>query len=242
MTGPEKPLAPFSLARWSRRKHAAARADVGRDVAPPSAQEDTAREAPPRPATASGPETAPAAPTAIPQPAPLPAIESLTLDSDFAAFLRPEVDPSLTRQALRKLFSDPHFNVMDGLDTYIDDYTKTVPITPDMLARLEHARRVLNPPKTRVNEQGYVEDVPDEPEGNAPEAGAPAGLTAPADPASASASGGGPADSSPGLAGAMASPESARSRDGAIAADPQADAAAAPSKSGPRQSAESSTA
>ena len=29
---------------------------------------------------------------------------------------------------MKKLFSDPHFNVMDGLDTYIDDYGKPDPI------------------------------------------------------------------------------------------------------------------
>ena len=31
---------------------------------------------------------------------------------------------------MKKLFSDPHFNVMDGLDTYIDDYGKPDPIPP----------------------------------------------------------------------------------------------------------------
>ena len=29
---------------------------------------------------------------------------------------------------MKKLFSDPHFNVMDGLDTYIDDYGKPDPL------------------------------------------------------------------------------------------------------------------
>ena len=37
------------------------------------------------------------------------------------------------RAALKKLFSDPRFNVMDGLDVYIDDYSKTEPIPPEML-------------------------------------------------------------------------------------------------------------
>jgi hypothetical protein len=38
--------------------------------------------------------------------------------------------------AMKKLFADPHFNVMDGLDTYIDDYGKADPIPPEMLASL----------------------------------------------------------------------------------------------------------
>ena len=63
-------------------------------------------------------------------------MESLTFESDFTAFLRPEVDDKLKRAALKQLFRDPRFNVMDGLDTYIDDYTKADPIAPDVLADL----------------------------------------------------------------------------------------------------------
>ena len=43
--------------------------------------------------------------------------------------------------ALKKLFSDPHFNVMDGLDTYIDDYGKPDPIPPSMLRAHSQNRR-----------------------------------------------------------------------------------------------------
>jgi hypothetical protein len=42
--------------------------------------------------------------------------------------------------AMKKLFSDPHFNVMDGLDTYIDDYGKPDPIPPEMLRQLASAK------------------------------------------------------------------------------------------------------
>jgi hypothetical protein len=45
----------------------------------------------------------------------LPPVQSLTIDSDFSAFLQPEVDETLKRQALKQLFRDPRFNVMDGL-------------------------------------------------------------------------------------------------------------------------------
>src|SRR4029077_3412606 len=57
-------------------------------------------------------------------------------ESDFTAFLKPDVDANLKRAALKQLFRDPRFNVMDGLDTYIDDYTKADPIPPEMLAGL----------------------------------------------------------------------------------------------------------
>jgi len=92
----------------------------------------------------------------------LPPIESLTPQSDFTPFMRPDVDPALKRAALRKLFTDPHFNVMDGLDVYIDDYSKPDPIAPEILRTLVQARYIFDPPVTRVNAQGYVEDVPPE--------------------------------------------------------------------------------
>jgi len=42
---------------------------------------------------------------------------------DFSAFMRPDVDPAVQQAALKKMFTDPHFNVMDGLDIYIGDYS-----------------------------------------------------------------------------------------------------------------------
>ena len=101
-----------------------------------------AREAisePPAPAPAAAPEPK-AADTAPPE---LPPIEKLTLESDFRGFFHPKVDEDLRRRALKKLFSDPHFNVMDGLDVYIDDYSKTEPIPPAMLASLKQAQRIF---------------------------------------------------------------------------------------------------
>ena len=67
---------------------------------------------------------------------------------------------SVTRTALKKLFSDPRFNVMDGLDVYIGDYSKPDPIDPAIVRTLVQARYIFNPPATRVNAEGYVEDVP----------------------------------------------------------------------------------
>src|SRR4029079_14744392 len=93
---------------------------------------------------------------------PLPPIESLTIDSDFTAFLGPQVDPGVKLAALKKLFRDPRFNLMDGLDVYIDDYSIPGPIAPELVRQLAHARYLFDPPRTRVNEAGFVEDVPDD--------------------------------------------------------------------------------
>ena len=77
-------------------------------------------------------------------PAPeLPPLAKLTLDSDYRAFFHPKVDEDVRRAALKKLFSDPHFNVMDGLDVYIDDYSKTEAIPPAMLAGLRQVQKIL---------------------------------------------------------------------------------------------------
>ena len=76
----------------------------------------------------------------------LPPVEQLNLESDYSAFFHPKVEEKLRREALRKLFGDPHFNVMDGLDVYIDDYGKPDPIPPEMLARLMESNPLLFPP------------------------------------------------------------------------------------------------
>jgi len=50
------------------------------------------------------------------------------------------VDDRVKQAAMKKLFADPHFNVMDGLDTYIDDYGKPDPIPESMLRRMAQAQ------------------------------------------------------------------------------------------------------
>ena len=93
----------------------------------------------------------------------LPAIESLTIDSDFAPFFKPQVDESIKRAALKQLFRDPRFNIMDGLDTYIDDYTQPDPIPSAMLEDLMQ-RRVFFPPSAAESDPG--ERAVDEPAGD----------------------------------------------------------------------------
>tara|TARA_R110001599_G_scaffold159052_2_gene346238 strand:+ start:49984 stop:50565 length:582 start_codon:yes stop_codon:yes gene_type:complete len=72
-------------------------------------------------------------------------IDMLTHDSDFSVFMGEGVDEGIKRNAMKKLFSDPQFNVMDGLDIYIGDYTKFEAITPSILASLNHVKDLLDP-------------------------------------------------------------------------------------------------
>jgi len=118
------------LGRWSRLK-----------------REARERPADPLPAATAEPAT---------PPPDLPPTDALTFDSNYRQFFHPKVGEDVRRAALKKLFSDPRFNVMDGLDIYIDDYTREDPIPAGMLAQLEHARVTL-----------FVEEE------NAPDAGTP---------------------------------------------------------------------
>jgi hypothetical protein len=148
------------LGRWSRRK---LDAKEGRPL------EEPLRERPslqPTPASGSGSESGETAP-APSEPAPpsplggegrgqgpaaaepqqpaelsptLADVADLTPASDFRRFIARDVAPDVKSAAMKKLFADPHFNVMDGLDTYIDDYSRPDPIPAPMLRELASAR------------------------------------------------------------------------------------------------------
>ena len=140
------------LSRWSRRK-----VEVLRGTDPTTVEPATsANPAPVSAATGAAgtspsiggapevkmPQEARPEPTSMPgDPAPpLPSVESLTRESDFAPFMRVEVSPELRNQAMKKLFTDPHYNVMDRLDIYIDDYGKPDPIPPEMLRMMNQSK------------------------------------------------------------------------------------------------------
>ena len=75
------------------------------------------------------------------EPAPtLADVADLTPQSDFRRFIARDVAPDVKNAAMKKLFADPHFNVMDGLDTYIDDYSKPDPMPASMLRQLASAQ------------------------------------------------------------------------------------------------------
>mgnify|MGYP006270031303 FL=1 len=117
------------FSRWSRRKAGKEKEgevdqqlDLKKAVAPtadisPAPQENTSTQTPP--------------------PVTLEDVEKIDrFAPDFSAFMKPDVDPAVQQAALKKMFSDPHFNVMDGLDIYIDDYSKPDPLPQGMLERM----------------------------------------------------------------------------------------------------------
>ncbi len=68
-------------------------------------------------------------------------VEQLDASSDYRNFVARDVDPEVRNAAFKKLFhSDPHFNVMDGLDVYIDDYNTPQPLSLAVMKTLVQAR------------------------------------------------------------------------------------------------------
>ena len=50
------------------------------------------------------------------------------------------VTPEVKNAAMKKLFADPHFNVMDRMDIYIDDYSQPDPLPLAMLRQMNGAK------------------------------------------------------------------------------------------------------
>lgn len=131
------------LKRWSRLKTA--------PEAPPTHAALPAQEAAPIHAPQPAPDLpvagAPHATELATSPAtPLPTLADaamLNADSDYSAFVARGVDADVRRLAMKKLFADPHFNLVDGLDIYMGDYNLPSPVSPAMLASLTHARSVF---------------------------------------------------------------------------------------------------
>lgn len=142
------------LSRWSRRKAAERRGEPEPEAATPLAEE----------APVVVPDALPAEPAPDAPPLTLEDAARLTPADDFSPFVARGVDEAVKRAALKKLFADPHFNVMDGLDTYIDDYSQPDPIPPEMLRELRHVAemRLFEPlDEDAVNVAKTVDFEPD---------------------------------------------------------------------------------
>lgn len=143
MSGAAMPDEGF-LRRWSRLKSTGGAAEPAIDTSPAPAPAPAA--ATPAPARARDEDAAAEATEAAAPRARLPTLEDaarLTPDADFSAFVARGVDKSVQRLALKKLFADPHFNAIDGLDIYMSDYNQASPLSPGMLASLKHAPNIL---------------------------------------------------------------------------------------------------
>ncbi|MDO9291857.1 MAG: DUF3306 domain-containing protein [Hydrogenophaga sp.] len=169
------------FSRWSRRK---VQVRTGQPLpAEPPAPEPVVAVAPviaPVAVDGLAPPTLPAEP-AEPPPAPtLEDVARLSLDGDFKPFVARGVPAEVRNAAVKKLFTDPHYNVMDGLDIYIDDYSKPSPLSAAEMAKMVGAqflKLVDDPNEVKIPAPAPVVADPEhaaEPEeAQAPQAGAP---------------------------------------------------------------------
>ncbi len=156
------------LSRWSRLKRGTSgskSADSAASVSPPEPHSNKgladlaeAQECVVTPASAGSGNPA----LAQESSAELPPLDEISLERDFTPFMQAKVPEVLKRQALKTLFKDPHFNVMDGLDIYIDDYTKFEPITAEELEGLSAWKSISKPLQQVVTPGGYAVDIESE--------------------------------------------------------------------------------
>lgn len=157
------------LSRWSRRKQDAAKGLALDEPAPKTRPADAqplcgTNDVSPRAPSPQGPgASAPVtAETSPPQPLPtLDDVQALTPESDFQAFMQQGVPAQVRNAAVKKLFADPHFNVMDGLDIYIGDYNIPDPLPAGMLQQMASAQFMqLVPPETPQSSGALPEKNP----------------------------------------------------------------------------------
>ena len=110
--------------RWSRLKQQAREEQQPEEASPPDLPAPVAAsDAPPE--SGDKPEEKPF------DPASLPPVESLTNESDYSPFMRPEVPEDLRQKALRRLWaSDAVLSAPDPVDMHNIDYN-AVPTFPD---------------------------------------------------------------------------------------------------------------
>lgn len=135
-------MADGILGRWSRRK---ADAREGKPLEEPVPVPEA--KATPVASQALAPASQDRAdalePAAMEPEAPPPTLEDvgrLTSESDFKPFVARGVSPDVKNAAMKKLFADPHYNVMDGLDIYIDDYSLPDPLPKSMIRQMASAQ------------------------------------------------------------------------------------------------------
>lgn len=124
------------FSRWSRRK-VQVRTGEPLPAEPPAPVAVVVPAAVVAPApVAPAVEEAPEAPAALT----LDDVARLTPESDYSAFVAKSVSPDVRNAAVKKLFTDPHYNIMDGLDIYIDDYSQPSPLSAADMAKMVGAQ------------------------------------------------------------------------------------------------------
>ena len=92
---------------------------------------------------------------------PLPTEADLTKveqGGDIKAFMVDKVSAELKNKAFKALFSRPEFNVMDGLDIYIDDYSKFTPLSQEDIGKMTLSKQLLSRPDLELPKIGDIKE------------------------------------------------------------------------------------
>ncbi len=130
-------MADGFLGRWSQRKLAVKQ---GVELETPKAAVEPLPDKLHTGVPAKNPVSEPSAGAADVEPPSMADVQALHAESDFAPFVGRTVAPDVRNAAMKKLFSDPHYSVMDRLDIYIDDYSKPDPLPLAMLRQMASAK------------------------------------------------------------------------------------------------------
>jgi len=154
------------LSRWSRRKQQSAEATREEDLALQPGEQNLAEVDIPGAVTDQDQQE-----TEVEEPvltdADMPAIESLSEDSNFGQFMSSGVSDELRNLALRKMYKAPFFNIRDGLDEYDEDFTSFEKlgdiVTADMRHQMEiEARKKLEAEAKEIAEATSNADAEDD--------------------------------------------------------------------------------
>lgn len=156
----------------------------------PAVSRPVVQPLPPEAPAPSDEQTARRANEVVAEPPPalsLDDVKALTPEADFSPFVAREVSPEVRNAAMRKLFADPKFNVMDGLDIYIDDYSKPDPLPPALARQLVSAQfmKLFDEPKDPKDPSQAAQTTEPQAATEPPAAASEAEASAPAEPASA---------------------------------------------------------
>jgi hypothetical protein len=150
------------LSRWSRRKQQTTDLTLEEDLAMQLAAQEPGEVD--LSAAVAGQDVQEAeASEAVLTDTDMPAIESLSEDSNFSQFMSSGVTDELRNLALRKMFKAPFFNIRDGLDEYDEDFTTFEKlgdiVTCDMRHQIEvEAKKKLEAEAKEIAESGAEEE------------------------------------------------------------------------------------
>lgn len=134
------------LSRWSKRKLEAREQEKQTETLldqPKQLPEQAVALQPADVAKADNSPSADVPELPLPTEADLQAVEQ---GGDIKAFMVDKVSAELKNKAFKALFSRPEFNVMDGLDIYIDDYNKFTPLSQEDIGKMTLSKQLLSRP------------------------------------------------------------------------------------------------